>query len=554
MTAKKLLLLFLFVGAARAEQSLADHDGHDYQLLRDLDLLQLHLRGLGPLRSRQHDDYYGGAQPDTRAAVAAHWHALQTELHNAVRIERLRTRDITLDPKFPLFREEPEGFKLSDLIGGLKGTLTKGRDVSKIVELLTSLQFHEENVWEELKSGSLSTAQAMMDRCVAVSDNFMKIFLKSEVFQTLLSLATFYADHLHSAHEHAESIFDALKKEGIEIGMEIAESAAEEIESGLPEGRHTSAKMEFLKKIGNVANATVGAIGDATYGVLTLGIGPLAGRVAQTTVKGAQHLLPRDRQVAACFLAAFAAMSESLNHEGSDPFVAQCIEYRVQSRDDLIHDAGGYSKKARYALFLNDIPEEERVAGSPTVSGVDIYEVLNEDFKAISKASNVADILRGPVSGISTTLRQYFMGNEFEQAVKFAGVSLVKFLKENFWKQILEQTKGGSIPLSQVGIVKNLVVKETTTSVRDYVDDGGRELFGCTGVLFKECWHRSTSSRSPDAAWCYTRNPWSQDPKAKISCKTKEDCNTATKGKWLSVSSWKCVTPDWMRLESDKGE
>eukprot|EP00301_Raphidiophrys_heterophryoidea_P008083 c13048_g1_i3.p1 GENE.c13048_g1_i3~~c13048_g1_i3.p1 ORF type:complete len:549 (+),score=132.80 c13048_g1_i3:22-1668(+) len=539
MTAKKLLLLFLFVGAARAEQSLADHDGHDYQLLRDLDLLQLHLRGLGPLRSRQHDDYYGGAQPDTRAAVAAHWHALQTELHNAVRIERLRTRDITLDPKFPLFREEPEGFKLSDLIGGLKGTLTKGRDVSKIVELLTSLQFHEENVWEELKSGSLSTAQAMMDRCVAVSDDFLKLFLASHVFQTLLSLATFHVEALGDVHSAAEFIVDKLKEGGDEIArevaMEVAESVTEEIESGLPSDKH--ARMEALKKFSNVANATVGAIGDATYGVLTLGIGPLAGRVAQTAVKGVQQLMPRDRQVAACFLAAFAAMSESLLHEGSDPVTAQCIEYRVQSRDDLIHDAGGYSKKARYALFLNDIPEEERVAGTPTVSAVDIYEVLHNDFEFVSKATNVADILRGPISGTSTMLRQYFMGNEFEQAVKFAGVSLVKFLKENFWKRIIEQTKAGLIPLSQVGIVKNLVVKGIT--VHDY--DAGQEYVKAFDCGVRGCWHYCGRDRSK-GAWCLTRNPW-YHPKAEatINCKRKQDCITATEGKWSSLLQWECA-------------
>eukprot|EP00301_Raphidiophrys_heterophryoidea_P008047 c13036_g1_i2.p1 GENE.c13036_g1_i2~~c13036_g1_i2.p1 ORF type:complete len:615 (+),score=144.65 c13036_g1_i2:35-1846(+) len=479
--------------------------------------------------SKNHRSAHILEEPTTTVAVPAEirerWEDMRANLREYYTAKR---SSVTLDTKFNLFAP----------------AVTKSwvRVIMSMVNLDfgRSFQGFMRTYETELLAGELFSADLAMEKCKESSTTFLSVSQASSITKGIINAVSMgVADSVSNATTIGASIADeivsSLSFESIELGSSLLTTVLAEADKG----------SRFASVAINATDTAAGVAGDIVYGIATLGLGPLIGFLTGKVIEGIEMTWIKDRQTAACILGAFAAVSESLGVRSS--VGAQGVQYRVTSEEALLPDSGKFT-----ALMLRAKKEfDVHAPGQGIISSEDVYDLLEEDFQVISKFHNAADILSGPGSGISETIRQYANGNEFEKATKYAGANLVAFLKNTFWKQMFLAVTQGSLEMSKAGFLKNVFVSgnlkyRTLYSrfgrIHDYGPGGKYEhSYGCQVDAFtgnSECWVYCGADWF-GGEWCFTQDPTSES-KMRLPCTRKKDCYDAVTRAWPAFQDIKC--------------
>eukprot|EP00301_Raphidiophrys_heterophryoidea_P008046 c13036_g1_i1.p1 GENE.c13036_g1_i1~~c13036_g1_i1.p1 ORF type:complete len:623 (+),score=159.59 c13036_g1_i1:35-1870(+) len=472
--------------------------------------------------------------PSTRtvtvpAEIRERWEAMQSELTTYYTAKR---SSVTLDTKFNLFA--PAATK--SWVGVIKSLVT--------LELADTFQDFMGNFETDLLAGKLFSADKAMGKCKEASTAFLSVAQASSVTKGIINAVSMgVADSVSNVTTAFASVADELVTtltfESIQLGSSLLTTVLDQADKAGPSAR-SGASIAV-----NATDTTARVAGDVTYGIVTLGIGPLIGFLTGKVIEGIEMSWIKDKQTAACILGAFAAVSESLGVRSS--VGAQGVQYRVTSEEALLPDSGKFT-----ALMLRAKKEfDVHAPGQGIISSEDVYDLLEEDFQVISKFHNAADILKGPGSGISDTIRQYANGNEFEKSSKYAGANLVAFLKNTFWKEMFQAVTQGSLPLIKAGFLKNVVVSGNTKYKTLYARFGRIHDYGPGGEYDKsydcevdkstgkgECWVYCGADWK-GGEWCYTQDPTSES-KMRLPCTRKKDCYDAVTKAWPAFQDIKC--------------
>jgi len=479
-----------------------------------------------PVRTREEIGPIFVAVP---SAVRARW----LQMRQALREYYTTVHDsLTLDSRFTVFSSSSN----SKLVSVLKS----------LVQLDVASMFQDRmvSVGKDLRAGKLNTAQSAIDSCTEANKLFTAVYEASSTAKGLINTLT---GGLGEGIGDITLAVSRVSDEVIETMLfETAQAEVSVIDALVHSDDDDDIKPAVLPETlaVDITNATVSVAIDITYSILTLGIGPLIGFVADRIVKSVEIGWQRDKEIASCMLGAFGAMSEGLGVMSS--VGAQGVQYRVKSEADLVINAGKFTDLLERALA--EYKKNPSSATSGIISSEDVYAILNEDFKVVSKFKNVADILSGPASGVSSTIRQYANGNEYEKAAKFAGVSLVSFTTNTFWREFFLTVTNGEVPLANAGFFNNLVVTgnvaykplyERFGHKHDYGVDGEYQgSYGCD--TNSQCWVYCGADWK-GGEWCYSQDPYST-AKSRQKCRTKQDCYNEISPIWGAFKDIPCAS------------
>eukprot|EP00301_Raphidiophrys_heterophryoidea_P019624 c4520_g1_i1.p1 GENE.c4520_g1_i1~~c4520_g1_i1.p1 ORF type:complete len:603 (+),score=167.07 c4520_g1_i1:45-1811(+) len=508
-------------------------------LMRQLE--QGDLSGLGGVQhhdqqqqqQQQHQQHQELEQPGyvpVPAEVRVRWTNMQREL---IKYFNAQKDIVKLDTKFTLFSPS--------------ATVSIQAMISSILTLRVEnvMQSFLVQFEKDLVAGKLSTAEAAIAKCEGASNAFFAIAEASSTVRGVLNIVTMGVGsgvgEVAEAFAHlGDQVLQDVSFDSIYQGSSIIGSILEPPATGL--------ERTVAIRVLDLGNSTARIAGDVTYAILTAGIGPLIGFIADRVVKGIELAWQKDRAIAACYLGAFATISENMGVYSS--IGAQAVQMRIQNDDDLLPK----SAEKFYDLISRAKKEHDvRAPGGGIIGAEDVFEVLDEDFKVISKFRNAADILRGPASGILDTIRQYAVGNKFEQATKLAGTSVVAFLKNCFWKAFYQAITDGSITMDKAGVIKSLEVTgripyqtlyERFNRIVDYGPAGEfKDAYGCKvdeADKIKKCWSYCDGDwHGPN--YCFIQQPNKPDNTI-IRCDTKADCYRATVKAWPSFYEVECAS------------
>jgi len=439
------------------------------------------------------------------------------------------------------------------------------------------------DIVDRIQSGHLAQTNHALNQCAESAQKFIALTETSNIIKGIVTIGVTAlikeaADLKSVLGSTGTEAIEQVKFETVDMGKSVL---VELLNPPSPaQAQIIQEQRSVAVRLADAGNATARVGVDALVGVLTLGILPLSGWVLGRVVRGVESIWSREQALYACILGGFAAMTEGFGIHSS--VGAQGVQYLVKDHEQVVLGSGELSD----LLFTAMTEYHDPSVTSPLrgiVSSEDLYQALKAEFSISSKVKTVATVATGVGSGISETIRQYALGNDYEAVSKMIGTSLVAFLKNFFWKEVFTKVTQGLLPLDQAGLVKDLVVTgavpyvpvytryhrvqappadpsitpshsptpsaspsfDPNPPVTDYAE--GKEYadsYGC-GEETRKCWTYCFSFfknwSMTSGAWCYAPDPEAHKEGIQLSCETKRDCYNALARMWPTFKSIPCA-------------